>query len=347
MNARERVLTALDHKEPDRVPTAFCVPQNLAARLREHYQVEDNVSLYKAMDIDGFSIDSEAYVFPEYVGPNLYNLSYVNYINFWGVDGQQQHLPLENINSIEELDDYPWPQADWFSYDHMKEACRKIRKLGLPAVGGEGGCGIQQCIHLRGYNNAMMDPYTDPDFTHAYLERIGDFFVEWNDRWLSAGDFDIFRAGDEVGSMTKTHCNPDLWREFYKPQLKRVFAVARKHGLKIWFHCCGCCRPVIEDFIEIGVDLLDPITEYVAGNNHVELKRDFGDRLSFVGGVNTRKCGGVPTPDDVRRDVRRCIDTLAPGGGYILSGPLTEEWPLESVLAMYDEAVKYGVYSRP
>ena len=144
--------------------------------------------------------------------------------------------------------------------------------------------------------------------------------------------------------MTSTHCHPDVWREFYKPQLKRVFAVAKSHGLKIWFHCCGFCRPLIEDFIEIGVDLLDPITEYGPGNNHVELKRDFGDRLSFVGGVNTRTTRGVGTPEEIRADVRQCIDTLAPGGGYILSGVVPEDWPLENVLAMYDEAVKYGVY---
>lgn len=344
MNARERVLTALAHKEPDRVPIAFCVGGDLGDRLKEHYQAEDNLSLYKAMDIDGFSIDTETYVFPEYTGPNPYELPYVNYMNFWGFGGNQKHRPLENINSIEALDDYLWPQADWFSYDHIKEECRRIKALGLPTVGGEGGCGIQHCVHLRGYNNALMDPYTDPDFTHAYLERMGDFFVEWNERWISAGEFDVFRAGDEVGTMTSTHCSPDTWREFYKPQLKRVFAVAKKHGLKIWFHCCGHCRPLIEDFIEIGVDLLDPINEYVPGNNHVELKRDFGDRLSFVGGVNSKTIGGVGTPEDIRKDVRTCIDTLGPGGGYIVSAVVPADWPLETLIAMYDEAVKYGVY---
>ena len=342
MNPRERVLTALDHKEADRVPIAYCVPGDLADRLKEHYQVEDNLSLYEAMGIDGFAVDRESYVVPEYVGPNPYNLPWINYINFWGYhDGH----PLENINSIEGLDDHVWPEADWFSYDNIGEQCRKIRERGMPVAGGEGGCGLQQAVHMRGYNNALMDPYTDPDFTHAYMERMGDMFVEWNDRWLAAGDFDIFRAGDEIGTMTTTHCHPDVWREFYKPQLKRVFAVAKKHGCKIWFHCCGCCRPLIEDMIEIGVDLWDPVHEYVTGNNHAELKRDFGDRLSFIGGVNSRKCGYVPTPDEVRADVRECIDTLAPGGGYILSASMYEEWTLEAVLAMYDEALNYGVYS--
>jgi len=343
MNARERVLMALDHREPDRVPIAFCVPPDLAAGLREHYGVEDDVALYEAMGIDGFAVDREAYIVPEYTGPNPYNLPWITYINFWGYfEGH----PLENINTIEELNDYVWPEADWFSYDDIGEKCREIRTLGLAITGGEGGCGLQHAVHMRGYNNAMMDPYTDPDFTHAYLQRMGDFFVEWNERWLSAGDFDIFRAGDELGTMTSTHCNPDVWREFHKPQLKRVFDVAKRHGLKIWFHCCGCCRPHIDDLIEIGVDLWDPVDQYVTGNNHAELKRDFGDRLSFIGGVNSLECGVVPTPDKIRSEVRRCIDTLAPGGGYIVSAAMSEEWSLETVLAMYDEAVKYGVYSR-
>ena len=346
MNARERVLTALDHKEADRVPIAFGAPTELDRKLKEHFHVEDNLSLYHAMGVDGFSVDAESYVFPEYSGPNPYNLPYVNYWNFWGLDGQQEHLPLEKIESVADLDAYLWPEADWFSYDDIKERCREIKKMGLPTVGGEGGCGIQHCINMRGYNRAMMDPYLNPDLTHAYLERMGDFFVEWNERWISAGEFDIFRSGDEIGSNTATHCNPDVWREFYKPQLKRVFAVAKRHGLKIWFHCCGCCRPVIEDLIEIGVDLLDPIPDYVAGNDHVELKREFGDRLSFIGGVNIKSCVREGTPDDVRKEVRKRIDILAPGGGYILNGShgLFEDCPLENVLAMYDEAVKYGVY---
>jgi len=346
MNARERVLTALDHREADRVPVAFDAPVELAGRLREHFGVEDNPSLYRAMGIDGFNIGGEAYVFPEYTGPNPYNLEYVNYFNFWGVDGHQKDLPLAKIESVAQLDEYLWPQADWFSFDHMKEKCREIKELGLPPVGGEGGCGLQHCINMRGYDQALMDPYTNPDLAHAYLERMGDFFVEWNERWISAGDFDIFRSGDEIGSNISTHCNPDVWREFYKPQLKRIFAVAKKHGLKIWFHCCGCCRPLIEDLIEIGVDLWDPISEYVAGNNHVELKREFGDRLSFVGGVDVKNVVMEGTPAEVREEVRKRIDILAPGGGYIVGGShgLFEDCPFDNVLAMYDEAVKYGVY---
>ncbi len=346
MNARERVLTALDHREPDRVPVAFDAPLEMAEKLRAHFGVEDNPSLYRAMGIDGFNIAAEAYVFPEYTGPNPYDLPFINYINFWGVDGNQQQLPLENIESMAQLDDYLWPQADWFSYDHIAEQCAEIRKLGLPTVGGEGGCGIQHCIHMRGYERALIDTCMNPDLAHAYLDRMCDFFVEWNERWLSAGDFDVFRSGDELGSNTATHVQPDVWREFYKPRLKRVFAVAKKHGCKIWFHCCGCCRPLIEDLIEIGVDLWDPVSDYVAGNDHIELKREFGDRLSFIGGVNVKDVVRHGTPDDVREEVRRRIDILAPGGGYIVGGSqgIMEECPFENVLAMYDEAVKYGAY---
>jgi len=109
MNARERVLTALDHKEADRVPIGFDAPTDLAGKLREHFNVEDNLSLYRAMDIDGFSIGAEAYVFPEYTGPNPYNLPYVNYFNFWGLDGHQEKLPLAGIESVAQLDEHLWP----------------------------------------------------------------------------------------------------------------------------------------------------------------------------------------------------------------------------------------------
>jgi uroporphyrinogen decarboxylase len=114
--------------------------------------------------------------------------------------------------------------------------------------------------------------------------------------------------------------------------------------MKIWFHCCGACRPVLEDLIEIGVDLWDPVPGYVAGNEHAALKRDFGDRLAFVGGVDTVTVLRLGTPLEVQAEVRRCIDTLAPGGGYIVGGSqcLTDDIPLANAIAMFEAAVEYG-----
>lgn len=103
---------------------------------------------------------------------------------------------------------------------------------------------------------------------------------------------------------------------------------------------------MLEDLIEIGVDLWDSVAPYVAGNDQVALKREFGGRLSFIGGVDTQNVVRHGTPQQARDEVRRCLDIFAPGGGYILGGGhgLLEDTPIGNALAMFDAAVRYGAY---
>ena len=344
MTSRERVLAANSRKETDRLPVGFECHPGLMQKIMDYYGVTDRLSLFAKMGIDGFSVFFESFVGPKYIGPEQKKLDDGTVCDFWGIDFHQRSLPLGDFETIADLDKYNWPSADWFDYSDIYEKCLKVKESGLPVVGGEGGCGVQFAINMRGYENALVDPMMEPDFAHAYMQRAGDFFVEWNERWLSAakGEFDIFRCGDEIGANDRMHCSPEIWREFYKPQLKRIFAVAKSHGLKIWFHCCGMCRPVIDDLIEIGVDLWDPVPGYVNGNNHSELKKSYGDRLAFIGGVDTVTLLRYGTVEQVRAAVKQCIDTLGAGGGYILGGSqcLTDDIPLENAIAMFD------IYSR-
>ena len=349
MTGRERILTALSHREADRVPIGFEAHEGIQGRLMRHYGVDSRRALFEKMGIDGFSVFVESYVFPKYVGPPPVTLADGTRCDFFGIDFHQRHLPLAFAQKEADLDAYRWPRADWFDYDDIRKRAAGVKADGWVSVGGEGGCGIQHAINLRGYENALADPLADPDLCRAYMSRMGDFFVEWNERWLAAasGEFDMFRCGDEIGSNTVMHLSPAAWRSFHKPQLHRVFAVAKRHGLIVWFHCCGCCRPVLDDLVEIGVDLWDPVPGYVAGNDQAELKRLYGDLLCFVGGVDQPNVLVKGTVQQVRDEVRRCLDIFAPGGGYIL-GPsqcLTDDVPLENAIAMYEAAVEFGEYS--
>jgi uroporphyrinogen decarboxylase len=348
MTPRERILIALAHRTPDRVPIGFEVHETVTQELCAHYGVRDRLALFRAMGLDGFSVYHESYVPARYIGPPVNTLADGAACDFWGIDFHQRRLPLGAYETLDELARHPWPQADWFDYDTVYQRCLDVKALGLPTVGGEGGCGIQHAINMRGYEQAMIDPLADPAFTHAYLARMGDFFVAWNERWLGAarGELDFFRCGDEIGANDVMHCQPAIWREFYKPQLARIFAVAKRHGLTIWFHCCGCCRPVLEDLIEIGVDLWDPIPDYVAGNNHRELKRLYGDRLAFIGGLDSVTILQQGSVAEVRDAVQRCMETLAPGGGYIFgtSQCVLPGTPLANVIAMFEAALEFGQY---
>ncbi|HEY8667299.1 MAG TPA: uroporphyrinogen decarboxylase family protein [Tepidisphaeraceae bacterium] len=348
MTPRDRILATLDHRPVDRIPLGLDANTGITARLFKHFKVNDLLSLYSALGIDGFSVFNVDYVYPNYIGPKPQTLPDGTSTDFFGIRCQH-HWSLAFAESVKDLDDYPWPSADWFDYSTVKERCLAIQAKGRPSVGGEGGCGIVHAMNLRGDEQALLDPYDNPDLAHAYMHRMGDFFVEWNERWLAAADghFDIYRCGDDVGSMLNMHCRPEIWREFYKPQFKRIFAVAKKHGLKIWFHCCGYCRPILPDLVEIGVDMWDPAPPTVRDNDLPCIKRELGDRLTFVGAVNHPDVLVRGTPSDVEREVKLRIEQLSPGGGYIL-GPaqvLTDDIPVDNVLAMYAAALRYGGYS--
>ena len=344
MTRRERVLTAIDHQEPDRVPLGFDANAGILAKLFEHYGVEKRLDMYDAMGIDGFSVFCDSYVYPDYVGPDLV-LPDGTRTDIFGI-ACQKHEPLAFAETIEDLDRYRWPQPDWFRYDTIRRRCLEIKQRGMVTVGGEGGCGIAHATNLRGYVPALTDPLLRPEFTHEYMTRMGEFLVEWNSRWLAAagGEFDIYRCGDDTGNSSAMHVSPGIWREFYKPQMQRIWAIAKKHNLKIWFHDCGCCRPIFDDLIEMGIDMWDPVPGYVAGNDQRELKQRYGQAITFVGGVDHPNVLVKGSVREVQNEVRRCLDIFAPGGGYILCGSqvLTDDIPVENVVAMYETALKYG-----
>ena len=135
--------------------------------------------------------------------------------------------------------------------------------------------------------------------------------------------------------------SPQCWRALVKPHLSRVVSVAKKKGLWVAFHCCGALRPIIPDLIEIGVDVLNPVQSNCPGMDPLDLKKDFGKEISFMGGVDTQGVLPNGTVDEVRRATARLIQGMTvDGGGYILAASHTipPETPDENIFAMYREA---------
>ena len=148
-------------------------------------------------------------------------------------------------------------------------------------------------------------------------------------------------TGDDVAGQTALFMNPESWRALIKPHLKRVADVGRRRGLPVAYHCCGALRPIIPDLIEIGITILNPVQCNCPGMDPLELKREFGRGLAFMGGVDTQGVLPNGTVDDVRRATARLIEGMtAGGGGYILAASHTvpPETPEENLFAMYAEA---------
>jgi uroporphyrinogen decarboxylase len=180
---------------------------------------------------------------------------------------------------------------------------------------------------------------------------VADIWIKIAENALDAtGDHvDVIAWGDDVAIQESTLMSPGTYRELVKPRHKRmVQALKSRCGAKIHFHSCGSVYALLEDLIDIGIDALNPIQVSAHNMDPATLKREFGDRLTFWGGIDTQQVLPYGSPREVREEVRYTIECLAPGGGYVLAGVhnLQGDVPPENVVAMYDEGRKYGAYRR-
>ena len=187
----------------------------------------------------------------------------------------------------------------------------------------------------------MLDLGLHPRQSFRLMERCADFAVTLSQRAIESFPLDWLWTGDDVSSQTAMLMSPASWRELIKPHLARVTAVGKERSLWVAYHCCGSLPDIVEDLIEIGVDVLNPIQYGCPGMEARDLKRRYGSRLAFMGGVDTQDLLPNGTAGEVTGETRRLIETLsADGGGYILAASHTvpPETPMENIFAMYAAA---------
>jgi uroporphyrinogen decarboxylase len=200
---------------------------------------------------------------------------------------------------------------------------------------------------LRGLEQSLMDPLIDPELTHEIVSRISDFHYEQHRRMFEAceGLIDLSQVTDDLGCQTGPLISLKIYREFYAPHHKRLIDLCREFGIKVFHHDDGGCRPFIPILVDMGIDVLNPIQWNCPGMDMEELKAEFGNRICFHGAIENQEILPFGTPEDVRAEVRHCIDTLAGDGtGYILASSHNIQVisPVENIIAMYDEAYNYG-----
>ncbi len=349
MNSRERVLAAIERKPVDRVPTDMWATKELENKLLGHFGADANVQ--DILHVDGFSS-----VEPSYVGPPLPAVPEGEDIDFWGVRRRRveyatgayseiYHSPLQEAKTIEDLERYNWPTADWFDCSNMRAAAQEARKEKVLM------CGYMAPFYahnyLRGLEQSLIDPLLDSELTHHFLDRLCDFIYEHHRRMFEAceGLIDVAQVTDDYGSQTGPLISLHVFREFYKPHLQRFIRLCKDFGIKVFHHDDGSMRAFLPDLVEMGIDILNPIQWICPGMDMVELKSEFGDRISFHGAVENQRILPFGTPEEVRAEVRHCIDAFASDGtGYILAPchNIQANTPVENVIAMYEEAHQYG-----
>jgi uroporphyrinogen decarboxylase len=269
-----------------------------------------------------------------------------SHVDYWGIKwvkaglfNQIAEFPLAHASRQAVLD-YQFP------LQHKDELLRQMLPVVRHAKDTFIGCDISPCVfemywRLRGLEDTLADIAGDPELTAEMFRRCADFAIELGEAACDRFPLDWYWTGDDVASQLDLMMSPKSWRALVKPLLRRIFDVGKRRGLWVAYHCCGALRPIIPDLVEIGLDVLNPVQCNCPGMDPLDLKREFGRKLAFMGGVDTQGLLPKGTPNQVRRATARLIEGMtADGGGYILAASHTipPETPDENIFAMYAEA---------
>ncbi|MBI3948409.1 MAG: hypothetical protein HY321_21020 [Armatimonadetes bacterium] len=257
--------------------------------------------------------------------------------------------PLSGATSPEDVRRYPWPDpADPARFAGLRERAQAARDTGCAVILGGICAGLtEMSLWLRGFENFFTDLASDRPLAEAMLDLILETKVRYWERALAeVGDLvDIIQEADDLAMQQSLLMSPKVYRELIKPRQAVLFAHIKKQApVFTFFHSCGSVVGIIPDLIEVGVDILNPVQVSAAGMDTHALKRDFGrDIVFWGGGVDTQRVLPRGTPREVRDEVRRRLDDLAPGGGFVFNSVhnIQADVPPENILAMWQTVQAY------
>jgi uroporphyrinogen decarboxylase len=258
--------------------------------------------------------------------------------------------PLEGIASARELAQYRLP--DPAAHGRFAVARDRAARYG----GSHALLGIIECTvfemawNLVGLEAFLADMALRRDYVGPLLDEVADYSIGIGRVLIELGA-DALLTGDDVGMDIGPMLSPRMWREWLKPRLQRVFDAYRaaRPDVILAYHSCGCVLAFVDELIEMGVQVLNPIQVTARGMEPAALKRQYGDRLAFMGGVDQREVLPLGTPRDVEAEVRRRIGELGARGGYVLAPThdIQADTPVENVLAVWEAARRWGQYPQP
>lgn len=349
MTSRERTLRSLAHQPADRLPVDFWASDAMIAR------IEQATGMTHAQFLDAHDIDLRYIDGPAYIGPALENGR-----DIWGVPrvtvrvpvkyGTEIYkdvidFPLARATAVAEIESYPhWPSPDWFDYSPVKAQCDALRGQGRTVVFmGDRLNRVAQlkpAMYLRGVENILMDLALNPGIAHEIINRIRAFYEEYLRRILDAarGGIDIVLTGDDFGSQNGPLISRAMWRAFISPGFASYIRIAKAHGCIVMHHTCGAVGELLPDMIDCGLDVLQSVQPEAAGMSLAALKKQYGARIGFHGGISIQQTLPFGTPADIEREVAAIRKLFMRDGGYIFctAHNIQADTPIENVMALLE-----------
>ena len=369
MTPKERILAAVNHRPVDRIPTDMWATPEVQEMLYEHFNitagkntqsdsigllgghlsrgVEALIELWDRLKIDGI-ID----IRPPYLGDKQVKEDGILYTEWGfgykevaygrGIYLEQVVFPFEKMSTIQELEDFPWPNPDDYDYSALPSI---IDLCGERTI----SCGYHALFtfhqYLRGLELNLVDPMMDPEFTKVLIKKISDFFIDYHGRCFEAatGKIDFTQVTDDWGAQNGLLSDISIFDEYYRSEMQRGIDLAHANNIKVLHHNDGDCRPLIPRLVDMGIDVLNPIQWSCGDWNLTELKEQYGKAVCFHSAVDNQHTLPFGTREDVLKEVKYLKDTLGSDGTGFILGPchnFQSNTSVENILALY-EADRY------
>jgi uroporphyrinogen decarboxylase len=382
MTSRQRVLAAINHQVPDRVPIDLGGNQTgihkFAYRdLIRHLGIEDELTIMDAVQqlarpcedvLTRFHVDTRyiaagagegfqgEIVKQERAGRLWHDLA-DEFGVVWSMPDDHpyymdiSHSPLANA-TLKDIKDYPFPKGDDPArFAAIRQEAQRIRKeTPYAVVSGISGVVYEICWYMRGLEQWYMDMIQDPEFCEALLDCTLKFWMDWFRLFLDeVGDLvDVIMIGDDLAGQTGPLFRPELYRRLVKPRHKQLVQYIRSRTqAKIWYHTCGACQVYIPELADNGVQIINPVQVSALNMDPKTLKEKFGKKMVFWGGaIDAQRILPRATPEAIRQAVRANLEAFKPGGGYVFNNVhnIQAGVPPENIVALYDTAYEYGFY---
>ena len=384
MNHRERVVTALNHKEPDRIPIdlggtiitsitrkAYIDLKNYLKMPLEEIKMLDYVQQLPYVDeafMQRFDVDLRLVQLPAATASGLTIFEEGDYYGFIDRWGSKLHMPKEDgfyfdwvdfpikETTNAALDQYTWPRPDphELNVELGKQAKWLYENTDYAIVGSGviGGGIFEQPSRIMGMQRFLEALAAEPQFSGRIMDKITDIYIESCNNYLDeVGKYiQVFTYWDDVCTQDGWMISPAMYRRMIKPRTRRlVDAIKKKTDAKLFYHSCGATFDLIPELIDLGFDILNPVQVSAKGMDTKRLKQTFGKDITFWGGgMDTQKVLPFGTPQEVRDEVKHRIDDLAPGGGFVFAPVhnIQALVPPENIVMAFDTALEYGKYKR-
>lgn len=338
MTAAERVTKTIRFGHPDRVPAGlFGTWKDYEQGLAEHMGCTTIEAMYGKLAVDVWHTSGISYR-----GAGVLHRGKV-VDAFGGLYSEHNpEPPFRGMTEVAEVEEFPFPSMDDFEAAHLEREIAEHSDFALCT--GINAAIFHNFLYMRGQMDGLCLIKAEPELAAAMVRRITDFWVEYLDRTLevAAGRAVMVENCNDFGTQRSLFISVEDFRAMFKPQLARLVDVAHRHGVAYMQHSCGAIRPLIDDYIDMGADLLNPIQTMADGMDMASMQRDYGDRIALYGGIDTQQLLPNGPVAAIRSAVVEAVTAAGGKGGFILSGSqgLMDDIPYDHAAAMLDPALR-------